>query len=134
MDWCEFSLCIWMSAAFIDGNQIFELYFETYKTLKNIINKNVFHEFLKYVKLKKFFQSIWKGNIYKGFQDQFCSNQNNQFYQGKPMVKALLIATYLTSICCVYKEKIVKNDSHRTTYRVSHETWQLVNSLKCLLL
>ena len=86
MDWCEFSLCIWMSAAFIDGNQIFELYFETYKTLKNIINKNVFHEFLKYVKLKKFFQSIWKGNIYKGFQDQFCP-QNNQLFQGKPMVK-----------------------------------------------
>ena len=26
--------------------------------------------------------------------------------------KALLIATNLTFICCVYKEKIVKNDSY----------------------
>ena len=34
--------------------------------------------------------------------------------------KALLIATNLsnlTSICCVYKEKIVKNDPHRRTQR-----------------
>ena len=28
-------------------------------------------------------------------------------------LKALLIATNLTSICCVYKEKIIKNDQYR---------------------
>ena len=28
-------------------------------------------------------------------------------------IKALLVATNLTSICCVYKEKIVKDVSHR---------------------
>ena len=33
--------------------------------------------------------------------------------QAKCDKKALLIATNPTSICCVYKEKIVKNDSHR---------------------
>ena len=31
--------------------------------------------------------------------------------------KALLIATNLTSICCVYKEKIVKDISYRITWR-----------------
>ena len=28
-------------------------------------------------------------------------------------LKALLIATNLTSICCVYNEKIIKNDQYR---------------------
>ena len=28
---------------------------------------------------------------------------------------SMVIATNLTSICCVYKEKIVKNDSYRGT-------------------
>ena len=31
----------------------------------------------------------------------------------------LLIATNLTSICCVYKEKIDKSDSYRIEYRPS---------------
>ena len=30
---------------------------------------------------------------------------------------SMVIATNLTSMCCVYKEKIVKNDSHRKALR-----------------
>ena len=37
--------------------------------------------------------------------------KNERGYRLTAKKKALLIATNLTSICCVYKEKIVKNDS-----------------------
>ena len=39
----------------------------------------------------------------------------NEKGYGLNAIKALLIATNHTSICCVYKEKIVKNDLYRRT-------------------
>ena len=36
--------------------------------------------------------------------------ENKRGYRLNAIKKALLIATNLASICCVYKEKIVKND------------------------
>ena len=39
--------------------------------------------------------------------------KNERGYRLNAIKKALLIATNLTSICCVYKEKIVKDVSYR---------------------
>ena len=39
------------------------------------------------------------------------------FAENERGYKLTAIATNLTSVCCVYKEKIVKNDSYRRTYR-----------------
>ena len=36
--------------------------------------------------------------------------KNERGYRVNSIKKALLIASNLTSMCCVYKEKIVKND------------------------
>ena len=36
---------------------------------------------------------------------------------GYRLTSLIVIATNLTSICCVYKEKIAKNDSYRRTER-----------------
>ena len=41
--------------------------------------------------------------------------KNERGYRLNAIKKALLIATNLTFICCVYKEKIVKNDPQRRT-------------------
>ena len=41
--------------------------------------------------------------------------KNERGYRLNAIKKALLIATNFTSICCVYKEKIVKDDSYRIT-------------------
>ena len=41
--------------------------------------------------------------------------KNERGYRLNAIKKALSIATYLTSICCVYKEKIVKDVSYRIT-------------------
>ena len=46
----------------------------------------------------------------------------------------MVIATNLTSVCCVYKEKIVKKDSYRRTKRLykfrkfQYSTWIIKNS------
>ena len=42
--------------------------------------------------------------------------KNERVYRLNAIKKTLLIATNLTSICCIYKEKIVKNDYYRRTY------------------
>ena len=39
--------------------------------------------------------------------------KNERGYRLNAIKKALLIATNLTSICCVYKEKNVNNDKYR---------------------
>ena len=41
--------------------------------------------------------------------------KNERGYRLNAIKKALLIANNLTSICCVYKEKIVKDVSYRMT-------------------
>ena len=61
--------------------------------------------------------------------------KNEMGYRLNAIKKPLLIATNLTSICCVYKEKIVKNDSHRRTQRpykfrkMQHSTWNVNKSI-----
>ena len=41
--------------------------------------------------------------------------KNERGYMLNAIKKALLIATNLTSICCIYKEKLIKDVSHRIT-------------------
>ena len=40
--------------------------------------------------------------------------KNERGYRLNAYKKVLVISTNLTSICCVYKEKTVKHDSHRS--------------------
>ena len=69
------------------------------------------HVFTHKKKLLMFPYSLFTKNL-KGV---FAKNERG--YRLNAIKKALLIATNLTSICCVYKEKIVKNDSHQRTQR-----------------
>ena len=52
----------------------------------------------------------WCSDWYKLYFLKGVFAKNERGYRLNALKKALLIATNLTSSCCVYKEKIVKND------------------------
>ena len=59
------------------------------------------------------FSSTLLKNIFSSLKGVFVKNERG--YRLNAIKKALLITNNLTSICCVYKEKIVKDVSYRIT-------------------
>jgi len=56
--------------------------------------------------------------LYKALNRSSCTVLKGVFAKNERGYRLNAInATNLTSICCVYKEKLVKNDSHRRTQR-----------------
>ena len=62
--------------------------------------------------------------------------KNERGYRPNAIKKRFMIATNLTSICCVYKEKIVQDVSYRITWRpyklrkLQHATKTVKKSIK----